>query len=72
MANSKYIEELIERDKPKPMGLYYWQSEMHKNEPPIDTCGVCDTVIGKFDVFCATCGNRIDKDNYKLGARRDG
>lgn len=70
MADKKYIEELIERDKPKPMGVYYWQTEAFKNDPPLDTCGVCNRGIGEDFVFCPICGNRIDKNNYKIGALR--
>lgn len=70
MTDKAYIKELIERDKPKPMGIYYWKSEMFKNDPPVDQCGVCNRIIAEDFVFCPICGNRIDKDNYKIGARR--
>lgn len=67
MANSKYIEELIERDKPMPMGRYYWSTEEFKNDPPLDECGVCGHIIHpEYDNFCSRCGQRIMKDVYKL------
>lgn len=68
MANDKYIEELIERDKAKPMGRYFWKTEKWKNDPPADTCGVCGRVLSDDWTFCPVCGNRIDTENYKIGA----
>lgn len=66
MANSKYIEELIERDKAEPMSKYYWQTEELKNDPPADLCGKCNSAISLNFTFCPWCGQRIDKANYKL------
>lgn len=66
MANSKYIEELIARDKAEPMDVYRWQTERFKNDPPVNICGKCKKVIELSFAFCPWCGQRIDKDNYKL------
>ncbi|MEE0897843.1 MAG: hypothetical protein U0L88_09495 [Acutalibacteraceae bacterium] len=66
MANSKYIEELIARDKAEPMGEYHWKTEKTKNDPPAKLCGKCDRVIDLAFTFCPWCGQRIDKNNYKL------
>ena len=66
MNDKEYIKALKERDKPMPMGRYYFKSEAMKNEPPADTCGKCDQRLSAFYVFCPVCGQKIDKLNYKL------
>lgn len=66
MADKKLIDELLERNKPMPMGRYFFQSEEYKDHKPLDECGACgETIIDKW-TFCPYCGQRIDRDNYKL------
>lgn len=60
------INELIERDMPKPMGRYYWQTEQFENDPPANTCGACGRAVSDEYVFCPYCGQRIDRENYLL------
>lgn len=60
------IKALIERDKPMPMGKYYFQTAPFKDDPPTDTCGKCDKTVADAFTFCPWCGQRIDHDTYKL------
>ena len=64
MANSKYINNLIERDTALPMKRYFWQD---KGREPADICPKCETPIAlpKFR-FCPVCGQRLDRDNYEF------
>lgn len=66
MTDKEYVKMLKERDKAMPMGRYYFQSERFKNDPPVDECGKCGRVLGESYVFCPICGQRIDRENYKL------
>ena len=65
MADKDYIETLIERDKAMPMGRYYYQSKAFKDDPPEDTCPLCGYIVNGYN-FCPMCGQRLDKENYKL------
>ncbi len=61
-----YVNDLLERDIPMPMGKYYFASERFKDEPPVDACGACGDTLVRGANFCAKCGRRVDKENYKL------
>ena len=61
-----YIAMLKERDKPMPMGKYFWQTERFKDDPPVNICGNCGEYVADNYVFCPKCGQRVDHENYKL------
>lgn len=64
MANKELINELLERDKPMPMGRYEFK---YVEAEPFDMCGKCGSVIHpNVYIFCPYCGQRIDPENYKL------
>lgn len=66
MTDREYIKTLEERDKAMPMGKFYFTSGRFKDDPPVDTCGICEHVVQAEWSFCPWCGQRIDQDNYKL------
>lgn len=67
MTDKEYIKMLKERDKAMPMGRYIWTTEAYKDRMPSDLCGNCGRMLYLDDyVFCPVCGQRIDRDNYKL------
>lgn len=62
LEDANYVNELIERDKAKPMRSLYFPI----TEQTLDVCPMCEKVLNKAMPFCGTCGQRIDLDNYEL------
>lgn len=66
MTDKEYVKMLKERDEPMPMDRYFWTSKRFAKDPPADSCGKCGRVIAPSYEFCPRCGQRIDRENYKL------
>ncbi len=62
-----YINDLLEKDMPTPMGRFKYKSDALKDMPAMDACGRCgEPITGGHWKFCPHCGTRIDRENYKL------
>lgn len=57
------INELIERDKAKPLKKLRWAVGA-KPLPACPTCG--EIVYTERGSFCVMCGQRIDKQNWEF------
>ena len=61
LEQATYLNMLVERDTPMPMRMEEFESEGKKWESY--RCPSCDKRISKDDVFCKSCGQRIDVEN---------
>ena len=64
MANSKYIEELIERDKAKPVKKYVPITEGLEPWAMCPSCG--RLLLGSKAKFCDQCGQRVDINTWEV------
>lgn len=60
----KELNELIERNTPKPMKKYIPITE---GLGPWDMCPSCGRlVLTDSEKFCSACGQALDRENYEL------
>lgn len=65
LEDANYINELIERDKAKPVREVYLKTF----DENIYECPVCGNALGELNVktpFCRECGQRLDVENIEL------
>lgn len=64
MANSEYIEMLIERDTAKPVKKY---EPITEGIDPWAICPVCGRLLLMSNIkFCEMCGQRVDMTTWEL------
>ena len=61
VAKVNYLNELIERDKAKPMV----ENQITENGRIYLECPVCRCFNTSYN-FCPNCGQRLDKENVEL------
>ena len=61
IEQATYLNELVERDIPLAKRAEEYEYEGKKGT--LYYCPSCDKNIGEHDVFCKSCGQRIDVEN---------
>lgn len=64
MADKKLIDELLERDKAKPLKKFRYAPGCD----PLPACPNCGEllILVKSDKFCRACGQRLNTDDWNL------